>query len=202
MASSKTDILNIAATYISEGRVIDYDTDTGETARVLNFMYDQGRLKTLREAKWQCAREYVTISANSQAPAFKWTYSYTLPTDYVRMVSISDIDPDYVKRPMYEKVGRNIYTDEAAPLKLIYIKDLEEVGDMDELLVDAIALRIAADTAYNITDSLPLAQTLEDKWMAAISQAKTTDSQEQRRSLVDRYRYSNWDSAHFGGGNA
>lgn len=202
MASSKTDILNTAATYISEGRVIDYETDTGETARTLNFMYDQARRKTLRSAKWGPARTYVTISADSTAPAFKWSYAYTLPVDYLRLVAIQETDVDSIKCPRFEKVGRKLYTNEAAPLKVIYIKDLEEVGDMDDLLIDAIALRVAADTAYSRTDSMPLAEMLDQKWRAVISQAKTTDTQEQRRALVDPYYHSQWDSAHFGGSGA
>jgi hypothetical protein len=198
--ASKTDIINLAATYISEARSIDPETDTGETPRTLNFLYDFTRKKVLRAHKWGSAKEDVQISADATAPIFKWARAFTLPVDFVRMVSIQEVDVDAINPPRYEIKGRKILTNEAAPLNVTYIKDLEAVGDMDDMLIDSIALRLAADAVMKTTDSIPMADFLEGKYVAMVEEAKFTDSMEQRRPLEDRYSQSSWDHAHFGGG--
>lgn len=200
MAEVKTDIINLAATYMSEARSIDPETDTGETARTLNFLYDNSRRQVLRAHTWSCAKEDVSISADGTAPLFKWSYAYTLPVDYIRAVSINETDIDFIDCPRYEIKGRKLLTNEAAPLYLTYIKDLEEVGTMDEMLVQSIALRLAADACVNRTDWLPLYDSLISRYETYVEEAKFTDSMEKRRPLPDPYVQSGWDTAHYGGG--
>jgi len=201
MADSKTDIINLAATYISEARAIDPETDTGETPRTLNFLYDHARKKVLRAHTWGCAKVDVQISSDSTAPLFKWARAYTLPVEWVRNVSISETDIDFIECPRYEIKGRKLLTDEASPLNLTYIQDLTNVGDMDDMLIEGIARRLAADACLARTDWLPLLDFLEQKYEVYIEEAKFTDTMERRRALPDGYVHSGWDTAHFGGGS-
>ena len=202
MADSKTDVINLAATYMSEARSIDPETDTGETARTLNFLYDSSRKQVLRSHTWASAKVDIQISADSVAPLFKWARAFTLPVDWVRNVSISETDIDFIQCPRYEIKGRKLLTDEAAPLNLTYITDLTDVGDMDDMLIEGIARRLAADGCLARTDWLPLLDFLENKYTTFIEEAKFTDSMERRRALPDPYVHSGWDQVHFGGGQA
>lgn len=197
--ASRTDIINLAAVYISEARSIDPSTDTSETARTLDFLYDFSRKEVLRAHTWGCAKEDVQISADSTAPSFKWSRAFTLPVDFVRMVSIQEVDIDFINPPRFEIKGRKILTNEAAPLKVTYVKDLEEVGDMDDMLIKAIALKLASEGCLARTDSIPMADFILNRYNTFVEEAKFTDTMERRRALNDAHVNSSWDTSHFGG---
>ncbi len=198
--ASRTDIINLAAVYISEARSIDPSTDTSETARTLDFLYDFSRKEVLRAHTWGCAKEDVLINADGTAPTFKWARAYTLPVDFVRMVSIQEVDIDAINPPRYEIKGRKILTSEAAPLKVTYIKDLETVGDMDDMLIKSIALKLAAEACLSRTDSIPMAEFILNRYNTFVEEAKFTDTMERRRALDAPHLQSDWDNSHFGGG--
>jgi len=197
--ASETDIKNLAAVYISESRSIDHSTDTSETARLLEFLYDFSRREVLRAHTWGCAKEDVQLSADATAPSFKWSRAFTLPVDFVRMVSIQEVDIDFINPPRFEIKGRKILTNEAAPLKVTYVKDLEEVGDMDDMLIKAIALKLAAEACLSRTDSIPMAEFILNRYNTFVEEAKFTDTMERRRALNDPHVDSAWDTSHYGG---
>lgn len=197
--ASRTDLINIAAVRLGEARIIDPETDTGETARILNFQYEFSRQDVLHSHTWGSAKEFTTISSDSSDPIFKWGQSYNLPNDYLRAVSLNDVDIDDVWAPRHERVGRKLYADVASPLSLIYIKDLTEVGSMDPMLRQAIALKTAVDSCVARTDWLPLKDSIMAEYEVVLQQARTIDSMENRKPLQNRHRGSAWDAAHFGG---
>ncbi len=199
MAVTKTDIVNLASTHLGEKTFTDPFVDTSPTAVLLAFRYDFSRREVLRSHAWGAAKKDVSLSADATAPTHTWTKRYLVPQESLRLVNINNTDLDDLYFREYEIKGQYIHTDEAAPLKITYITDEEDTSKFDPVLVNCIALHLAASTAIAITDDKNLAAGLMQRYDALVEEAKFTDSLQRRRPTDNKYRYSNWDAVHFGG---
>jgi len=74
--------------------------------------------------------------------------------------------------------GNQIVTDAAAPLDVVYIERVTDPTLFDAKFTEALALRLAADIAYDITASQTVATRAEQKYMVLIKEARLIDGQE------------------------
>ena len=202
MAVTKTDIVNLAATHLGERRYTDPFTDTSPTAELLSFRYDFSRKEVLRSHTWGCAKKDVSLSADATAPEHTWGKRFLVPQESLRLVNIGNADLDDLHYKEYELKGQYIHTDLAAPLKVTYIKDEEDTSVFDALLVESIALHLAASCCMAITDDKGLSQGLFSLYERKVEEAKFTDSLQRRRPVDNMYASSVWDSIHYGGEDA
>ena len=199
MATTKNDIVNLAATHLGERRFTDAFTDTSPTAELLSFRYDFSRKEVLRSHTWGAAKEDIILSADATAPVHTWSRSFTVPQDSLRLVNIGNTDLDDLHYREYELKGQKIHTDLAAPLKITYIKDVTDTSMFDAQLVESIALHLASTCAMAITDDRGLAEGLFNLYERKVEEAKFTDSLQRRRPVDNQYASSTWDSLRFGG---
>lgn len=198
-APTKSDIVNIAAVHLGEDTFVDPFTDDDPTAEVLSFKYDFSRREVLRSHTWSCAKIDVSLSADGTAPTHTWARRFLVPQESLRVVNVNNTDLDDLYFREFEIKGQYIHTDEAAPLKITYIRDEEDTSVFDPILVEGIALHLAASTCISITDDKALAQGLMQSYEAKIEEAKFIDSMQRRRPVDNQYRYSTWDCVHSGG---
>ena len=169
--ASIVEIANQALFMLGQSSIISMTQDN-EAARLCNGRYVYNRDATLRAYPWNCAMARETLAQSAVLPVWGYAYKYALPTVPLCLRVIS-IEEDY----KWKIEGRWLVTD-APTCNILYIARLTDVNDMEVLLREAIAARLAADICYALTGS----STQQDKmWLLyeqKIRQAKSVDAQE------------------------
>lgn len=193
--TSKTDLCNFALGLVAEQRISSVD-EANEPARLCKLHLDQAVREILRRANWRSCRKRAALALSSTPPAFAWTKAYPLPTDWVRMVSFNDIDPENVTRPLFEVEGRTLLTDEGTA-NIVYVQDItqgaaENYGLLDPLLSRAIYTMLASKLAWPLQQSRTLQEKLEQDVEAIIRQAGSAQARDAFEPLVNQRSESGW----------
>ena len=120
------------------------------------------------------------LAADSDSPAFGFTNQFTLPTDpyCLRVLRLDYLDIDFLVE------GRKIHCDEDT-LNLVYVARVTDPNEWDQLLIEAIAARLAADTAYALVQSTSLMTTMHQLYEAKLSEARFVDATEGTPGALD-----------------
>lgn len=173
MATDAVEIANSALAKIGAATILSLDDDTKE-ARLCKIRLDSIRRIVLRMHPWNCAiADPVLLAPLVETPAFGFTKVFQLPSDCLRVVSITPEDV------LYRIRGRKIYCDESS-LELLYIKNLTEWTQMDELLSEAIACYLGWDIGFPLTQSNTVVERVWKQFETVKRQAKSVDAQEER----------------------
>jgi len=166
-------ICNMALAELGATRITDLglaDKNSQLCSEFLSPTIDQ----VLRYHPWNCARARASLAVLSTAPAFGFAYQYTLPAApyCLRALRINE-DARYV----FKVEGRRLLTDQAS-VDLEFIKRIVNPAEFDPLLVAVIVAKLAHCLAYPITQSSAVRDRMEKKFIAALSEARSVDSQE------------------------
>lgn len=129
-------------------------------ARVMSALWDTCRKAELRKRNWNFALARASLAKLSTAPSWGFGNQFQLPTDFLRIVQVSDV---YVAPGLndyrdsddspYAVEGQTILTDFDDPLKIRYVKDVTDPGVFDALFVEVLACKLAFEGCYKITQS-------------------------------------------------
>ncbi len=160
MATS-TEIANLALSHLGAGVTIaDLDTEDSAEARACRAFYAQARQQTLRDFAWPWATKFADLGLLEEEPTDEWDYSYTYPSDCLRMrriLSGSRNDSRQTRvayRVVYGTAGAEIYTD----MEDAVVEYTQDITDTDRIPSDAtmaISLRLAAYIAPRVTGGDP-----------------------------------------------
>ena len=170
MATSFVQIANRALTYLGASTITALSDDTKE-ARACNRLYEQTRDQLLRDHPWNFAIFRASLAANTTAPVYEYTNAFDFPDQTLRIIEVNTAEEWAVE-------GRQIVTDAAAPLEIVYVKRITDPTQFDAKFVEAYALRLAADIAYDITANQTVATTAEQKFAVLLQEARLVDAQE------------------------
>lgn len=175
MAESVVAICNRALDYLGQSPITSLDDGTA-AARIMSRQYATSRDIVLRSYPWNCAMARVSLAALTSAPAWGFTKQYQLPVDCLRVVEIQgDVD----SRIGWRVEGRRLLCDEAGPLRIRYLRQIVDPTEIDALCGDAIAARLAADTARSITGSASDVEMMMARLRMIMDEARATDGREQ-----------------------
>lgn len=146
-ASSEVQICSNALLMLGASPISSF-TEEGVGVTLSSNLWPMVRDAVLRSHPWNVATKRVTLAYEAVTPAFDWAYSYLLPADCLRVLSMG-LDYDIVS---YQVENGRIYTDDS-PLYLRYITQLTDVTKYDALLTLAMTSGMAAALAYPITKS-------------------------------------------------
>lgn len=146
---------------------------------------------TLRAHAWGCARYRATLAqVSSYTPPSDYAYAYQLPTNpyCLRVLWMGDKSDRYDWRIE----GRYLVTSEAEAI-ILYIKRITDPTEMDSLLLDAIAARLASDMALALTGSRAMREDLFGMYKDKLSEAQLVDN---RENVTETTAYENtWEGA-------
>lgn len=190
-----TDICNEALAEIGQSVINDIDDTTNNTARSCKLLFEPTAREVMRSHPWNCLKARQQLAANA-TPAFGWDYSYTLPTQCVRLMTVNGYDNDTGnKEDFYEIEGRDILTD-ANECKITYIKYSDNTPIWDPLLRLAVVIRLASKLAHKISQDhelgFALLQTYEKQ---ILRQAQKIDSNERKKAPYNPVKDSKWIAA-------
>ena len=170
MTSTFVSISNRALTLLGAQPITSLSDDTKE-ARSCNRMHEQSRDQVLRGHPWNFATKRVALAANTIAPVWYYTNAFDWPSDCLRILQVDTVEEWVVE-------GRSIVSDAAAPLNIVYTSQVIDITLFDTLFVEAYALRLAADIAYDITASQPVMANMEELYTRKLAEARMVDAQE------------------------
>lgn len=185
MASSSTQIVNLALTRIGQKTVTSLD-DVNNAAILAKLHYDDTRRAVLRTLPWKFALKRASLAALVAAPVYEWDHAYQLPSDALYVVSTSmDQDGDGGTGETWDVEGRTIVTDAGSPIKILYIKDEDDVSLFDPLFVDVLAERLAAELVYGITKQAAMRDRHLQVYAAKIENAAAVDGQQGSQTVIE-----------------
>lgn len=168
--ASVVDICNGALNQLGASTILSL-TEDSKNARLCNARYTQVRDAVFRSHPWNCLQKRVQLAADTDTPAWGFTKQYTLPAECLRVLAILDYDSDY------KIEGRKILSDNSS-MKILYIARIDDPNEYDELLRETLSAALAADIAYAITSSNPVASTMYNLFQDKLKEARFVDATE------------------------
>ena len=170
--ASDVDICNSALNMIGASNIISL-TEDSRAARVCNQRYTSVRDAVFRAHPWNCLIKRAEIAADATTPAFEFEYQHTLPNDPYCLRVLRPQDTDTV----FRVEGRKVLTN-TTPFKFIFVSRVTDPNEYDQLLIEALAARLAADISYALVNSAALTQSLSAMYDAKLSEARFVDATE------------------------
>lgn len=182
--SSKTEIFNIACTYLGiTPDIRDAESDNTEKAITMRGVYDNARKFVLRDHPWSCCRIRAILSLLGTANQ-NWSYQYAYPANCLRALEIEKYDrrgkPIPFAVEQYDDEGsikRVIMTDQPEA-RLIYTKNETNEAMYDDQLANAIGAYLAFRTGSVLTTDKDAAQRSFNIYVGMKNQAQVTDGNE------------------------
>ena len=170
--ASEVDIINSALNMVGASNIIARSEDS-KSARLTNQRFDYVRDAVFRAHPWNCLVTRRALAADTESPVFGYTNQVQLPTDpyCLRVLRLDYLDVDF------RVEGRKIHCDEDT-LNLIYLARVTDPNEWDQLLIETIAARLAADTAFALVQSTSLVGTLYTLYESKLSEARFIDATE------------------------
>ncbi len=160
------------------------DLDEGtDRARLAANLYPQVRDEMLRSHPWNCAIKRVVLAPDVAMPPFGYTYQFTLPSDWIRTLSVGD----YGEEIDFRSEGRRILAD-TDTLKLRYVFHNTNEATWDAGFVESMQLAMAARMAYAITQSASLEELRVRELEMALKRARAADGQDDPPETLGDFR--------------
>ncbi len=170
--ASDVDICNSALNMIGASNITSL-TEDSRAARVCNQRFEFVRDAVMRAHPWNCLIVRTSLAADSDTPALEFDHQHTLPTDPYCLRVLRPQDPDTV----FRVEGRKIISS-TTPFKMIYVARITDPNEYDQLVIEAIAARLAADVSYALVNSASLSQMLMAMYESKLSEARFVDATE------------------------
>lgn len=177
MASSEVEIANRALTKLGDDRLLALTDDT-KAGRTMQSLFVPVRDAELRRLPWKFALKRAQLSALVAAPSWGYLLAYNLPADFLKLVQVNDYFIRAIPsvQAMWSVEGGQILTDLAAPLKIRYVRRVDNAGEFDPLFVEAFACKLAYEACEALTQSTPKKQLLGEDYKAALIEAARCDA--------------------------
>ena len=168
--ASTVDICNGALNQLGATTILSL-TEDSKNARLCNSRFTQVRDAVFRSHPWNCLQKRVELAADTDAPAWGFSYAYTLPADCLRLLRILDYDSNY------KVEGRKILSN-TSTMKILYIGRVTDPNEYDELLRETLSAALGADIAFAVTSNNTTATNMYNLFQDKLRDARFVDSTE------------------------
>lgn len=184
---SEVAIANMGGSVLDEVPLVSLDDPTSY-ARLCAREFGYARDELLRSHPWSFNKTMAVLAPDEDAPAFRWDYSYTLPTDCIRLYTLREYQ-NGAKIP-YEVMGRKIYSNVNDTLPIIYGKRITNASLFDPLFARALGCRLGLLAAQRVTGKAAYIDKAREMFAEAMQTAIHVNSLEMGS---DHYVDSGWD---------
>ena len=168
--ASTVDICNGALNQLGATTILSL-TEDSKNARLCNSRFTQIRDAVFRSHPWNCLQKRVELAADTTAPAWGFSYAYTLPADCLRLLRILDYDSNY------KVEGRKILSNTSS-MKILYIGRITDPNEYDESLRETLSAALGADIAFAVTSNNQTATNMYNLFQDKLKDARFVDSTE------------------------
>ncbi|MBI2798969.1 MAG: hypothetical protein HYX63_01580 [Gammaproteobacteria bacterium] len=170
--ASKVSICSNALLMLGVNPIASFDEDS-QGAVLASNLWEDVKNATLRSHPWNCATKRVSLAPESTTPAYEWPYSYLLPGDWLRTLSVGEETED----PAFVMENGRILFDESE-LKLRYVFKNDDLTTWDTLLILAQTTAMAVAFAYPVTKSAALQTSMETTLAQVLQKARGVNGSE------------------------
>ena len=163
-------ICNGALNQLGATTILSLSEDS-KNARLCNSRYTQVRDALFRSHPWNCLQKRIQIAADTTAPAWGFSFAYTLPADCLRLLKILDYDSNY------KVEGRKILSNTSS-MKILYVARVTDPNEYDELLRETLSASLGADIAFGVTSNNQTASNMYNLFKEKLKDARFVDSTE------------------------
>jgi hypothetical protein len=179
MSATPVSICSNALLMLGDNPIADFNEGT-DRARLASNTWPTARDYVLRRHPWNCAIKRVALAPDDTAPVFDFNYQFTLPSDWLRTLSVG-LEGD---RPRYRMESGKILMDDNV-CRLRYVWRNENPATWDSMLVMAMTRVMRAVFSYPITQSGSLEQLIESELRAVLQETRTVDGTEDEPEAMD-----------------
>ncbi len=173
MGSSAVAICSNASLMLGGKSINDLAEDT-DRARLASNLFPMVRNYVIRSHPWNCCVKRVALSPDVTEPAFDWAFQFTLPSDYMRTLSVGEQGVE----AEFKIEGGKLLSDDN-PCLLRYIWRNENPATWDDMLVFGMTMAMKAVMAYPITQSTSLEQLVDQALSGVLQRARSVDGQDE-----------------------
>lgn len=177
MAVDEVGIYQAAFDLLEEEEIID-PSDDRAPVRWMKRNYPLVRDAVLRRHPWNFAIAREALPALSDRPAFGWKYQYQLPSDCLRILPPTSCGSFNGRDVPYQVEGRRLLTNSSAPLRIQYVRRVEDPTLFDPLFVQLLAAELAVRAANWITGKQSYSERLGQMVRELNAQASLLDGLE------------------------
>jgi hypothetical protein len=170
-----TTICNLALSKIGDQMIMSLD-DPSIEARFCKLHYAPTLASLLRMHDWNWAVGMTQLAQLSTPPPFDWDYSYQLPSDFARILTLNAFQANepYCN---FDIIGDKLLTDESTAY-ITYVKSAVDPNLFDPMFVELLSLAIAAKLAKPLGGSMDIKQRLEQDFKQMLGEARRIDAQD------------------------
>jgi len=140
-------------------------------AEKCNAVYALLRDVELSEHNWDFATKYVLLALVDETPAYGYSYSYQLPSDFLKITRVDDTDLDY------RIVGDKLYTN-INEIGIEYIRQVTDSGEFSAPFIDLLVARLVKDLSWAMTNSKGMVELAAADYIIIRRKAIGVDSQQ------------------------
>ena len=185
--STAVEICSNALIMLGESPINSFDDDNTpgglDRARIASNLWENTRDMLLRSHPWNCALKRVILSPDVDAPAFDFSYQFSLPGDWLRNHEINGVSADEVD---YVVEGRKLLIDEST-IYLRYVFKNTDIGSWDPMLVYCAQLAMATRMAYAVTQSDAREVSLKQELAYELRKARAVDGQDESPATLGSF---------------
>jgi len=186
--ASEVKVANLALTDLGADRIMDLNEDS-VNARKVKAMFDLVRDSVLRSHPWNFAIQRLSFNKTPNIPVYDYESEFQIPGNVIRILTPED---SYVK---WVQEGDKILCNDSS-FKCRCIIRVTDPTRWDEIFVTTFAARLAAELAYSITNSRPIAS---DKWELYFAKFRMATGVDAQVGTPEELRVDEWLDSRIGG---
>jgi len=176
---SKTEIVNLAATFLGQPAIENFDTDTTRIGEAARATYDMELDSALRGFTWNFATKRRTSAATGTSPTYGFDHAFDMLADELRVTKVEGGDEfDWVEE------DRQILTSIGSTINYSVIIRETDGTKYDAMFVTAFARRLAMNWAETILHSTTAAQEQRRLFAEVLREAKSVDSKSKTPDVI------------------
>lgn len=156
-----TAVCNMALRRIGAMRIDNFETENSAAAQACRDVFHKNRRMTLALHTWNGAKRTTQLTENTSITPTFMANAFTLPGDYVRMISVHPSDDPNATVP-YEFINDATYdlvlVTDADSCYIKYIFDNYDLTTMSPGFHDALSFMLARDLAQALNKSAAMAE--------------------------------------------
>ena len=176
--TADVDVVNLCLVRIAENTITDLQ-ENSKVARVMRSVYEPSRDSLLSEYRWNFAIRRTSLAPTSGGAEFGFANKFRLPDDCLSFIGIYDENEDqrnYTSSKLPYKVeGNSLYFDGTAP-QIFYVRAVTNVREFHPLFTDALAWKMAVDSAYGLSTGVDLVARADAMFDKVIRKAKAVNA--------------------------
>jgi hypothetical protein len=170
-------IASLASSILDDRPVASLSDDT-TVARFMARWFGPARDALLQKYPANFSKDRRVLAADGVRPAFGWDYSYTIPTDWVCVLPLTERGEWGARELVYAVESGKILTNEKAPLYVRGIKRVTNPAKFPPLFATLLAARLAVLGSLNITGKSSYFEKASSLYQQALEDFRLSDTLE------------------------